>query len=99
MEKNGTEASPETAFAMRVLPVPGGPVRSAPRGILPPRSLNLSGSRRYSTISFISSFASSQPATSSNLVRFSLGSIMRARLLPNWMAPEPAPWIWRVKMK
>ena len=30
--KNGTPASPATARASRVLPVPGGPTRSAPRG-------------------------------------------------------------------
>ena len=29
-EKNGTPASPATALARRVLPVPGGPTRSAP---------------------------------------------------------------------
>ena len=29
-EKNGTSASPATALARRVFPVPGGPTRSAP---------------------------------------------------------------------
>lgn len=32
MEKNGTFASPATALASSVLPVPGGPTSSAPRG-------------------------------------------------------------------
>src|SRR5438874_10622831 len=38
-EKNGTFASPATAFARSVLPVPGGPISKAPLGILPPRSV------------------------------------------------------------
>ena len=36
-EKNGTFASPATARASRVLPVPGGPERSTPFGIAAPR--------------------------------------------------------------
>ena len=36
-EKNGTLASPATAFANKVLPVPGGPTSNAPFGILPPK--------------------------------------------------------------
>ena len=39
--KKGTPASPATALAKRVLPVPGGPINNAPFGILPP-SLKLS---------------------------------------------------------
>ena len=39
MEKNGTLASPATAFANKVLPVPGGPINNAPLGIFPPRSV------------------------------------------------------------
>ena len=35
-EKNGTSASPATALASSVLPVPGGPVRSTPRGTIAP---------------------------------------------------------------
>ena len=35
-EKNGTFASPATAFASNVLPVPGGPTRSAPFGSFAP---------------------------------------------------------------
>ena len=41
IEKKGTPASPATAFANKVLPVPGGPISKAPFGILPPRSVNL----------------------------------------------------------
>ena len=36
IEKNGTCASPATALASSVLPVPGGPTSSAPRGSLAP---------------------------------------------------------------
>jgi hypothetical protein len=35
-EKNGTFASPATALANKVFPVPGGPTNKAPFGILPP---------------------------------------------------------------
>ena len=37
IEKNGTFASPATARASSVLPVPGRPDRSTPLGIRPPR--------------------------------------------------------------
>ena len=37
IEKNGTPASPATARASSVLPVPGGPTRSTPLGMRPPR--------------------------------------------------------------
>ena len=42
-EKNGTFASPATAFARSVLPVPGGPTRRAPFGSLAPILEYLSG--------------------------------------------------------
>ena len=67
--KNGTLASPAMARASSVLPVPGGPTSSAPRGMRPPRRWNFCGSRRNSTISCSSSLASSTPATSSNVTR------------------------------
>lgn len=63
IEINGTPASPATALASIVLPVPGGPIRSAPLGILAPNSVYLSGYFKKSTISVSSSFASSTPAT------------------------------------
>ena len=37
MLKNGTFASPATARASNVLPVPGAPIKSTPLGIVPPR--------------------------------------------------------------
>ncbi len=76
--KNGTAASPATAFASNVLPVPGGPTSKAPLGILPPSVVNLSGFFKKSTISFTSSLASSSPATSSNEILTLLSASNRA---------------------
>jgi hypothetical protein len=39
IEIKGTPASPATAFAKRVLPVPGGPISKAPLGIFAPISV------------------------------------------------------------
>ena len=58
-EKNGTFASPATAFARSVLPVPGGPTRSAPFGSFAPISRYFFGLCRKSTTSCRDSFASS----------------------------------------
>ena len=63
-EKKGTFASPATAFASNVFPVPGGPINIAPLGIFPPSLVYFSGFFKKSTISLISSFAPSSPATS-----------------------------------
>ncbi|THU52238.1 hypothetical protein C4D60_Mb10t01880 [Musa balbisiana] len=73
-EKKGTPASPAIALASKVLPVPGGPTRSTPFGILAPTAANFSGDFRNSTISLKSCFASSTPATSSKVIPV-LGSI------------------------
>jgi hypothetical protein len=43
IEKNGTSASPATARASRVLPVPGRPESSTPCGIRPPSFRYFSG--------------------------------------------------------
>ena len=43
MLKNGTPASPATARASSVLPVPGGPTSSTPLGECAPRERNFSG--------------------------------------------------------
>ena len=50
-EKNGTLASPATAFANNVLPVPGGPTKRTPFGILPPNLVYLSEFFKKSTTS------------------------------------------------
>ena len=50
-EKKGTLASPATAFASRVFPVPGAPTKRAPFGILPPKTVYFFGFFKKSTIS------------------------------------------------
>ena len=67
IEKKGAFASPATALARRVLPVPGGPYSRTPRGMRAPTLWNLSGDARNSRISSSSSTASSSPATSANV--------------------------------
>ena len=99
MLKKGTSASPATAFASKVLPVPGGPTIRTPLGMVPPIFLNLLGSLRKSTISETSSFASSQPATLSKTI-FSFSRVSNlALLLPKLSAPFPAIRNWRTKRK
>ena len=68
IEKKGTSASPATALANRVLPVPGGPTSKAPLGIFAPISVYFVGFLRNSTISSSSSLAPANPATSLNVV-------------------------------
>ncbi len=96
MEKKGTPASPATARASRVLPVPGGPTRRTPRGMRAPRAMNFSGYLRNSTTSASSSLDSSTPATSMNVTAGLLAVNMRALLLPKLMAWEFDPWAWRI---
>ena len=92
-EKKGTPDSPAVAFASKVLPVPGGPERIAPLGILAPSFWNLPGSFKKDTNSMISTFASSIPATSANLVLTSLSWLnLFARDFPMPKMPlEPPP--------
>ena len=97
IEKKGTPASPATARASSVLPVPGGPTSRAPLGILPPRRWNLPGSFRKSTTSCSSSLASSTPATSSKVLRPLCSVSSLALDLPKPMAPRAPPCIWRMK--
>ena len=70
MDRKGTLASPAAALASSVLPVPGGPTSRAPFGIFAPRSLYRLGPLRKLTNSITSCFASSQPATSLNMILF-----------------------------
>ena len=67
-EKKGTCASPATAFASSVLPVPGGPESITPFGMRPPRSVYFFGFFKKSTISSTSSLAPVIPATLSKVV-------------------------------
>mmetsp|Transcript_23763 Transcript_23763/g.66796 ORF Transcript_23763/g.66796 Transcript_23763/m.66796 type:complete len:235 (-) Transcript_23763:694-1398(-) len=73
-EMKGTPASPATARASSVLPVPGGPSNKTPRGVFAPTLVNFSGYLRKSTTSTNSNLDASQPATSSKLTPVS-GSI------------------------
>ena len=68
IEKKGTSASLATALARRVLPVPGGPTNRAPLGSFAPISVYFFGLCKKSTSSDKASFASSCPATFSNLI-------------------------------
>mmetsp|Transcript_23505 Transcript_23505/g.54647 ORF Transcript_23505/g.54647 Transcript_23505/m.54647 type:complete len:272 (-) Transcript_23505:740-1555(-) len=67
MEKKGTPASPATARARSVLPVPGGPSRMRPRGMRAPSSVKRSDSLRNWTTSSSSILAPSTPTTSSKV--------------------------------
>ena len=92
MEKNGTPASPATAFARSVLPVPGGPTRITPFGILAPTSVYFFGFFKKSTISSSSSFSSSSPATFEKFTEFV--RLIFARLFPKFIIlefPPPPP--------
>ena len=97
IEKNGTLASPATARASSVLPVPGGPISSTPLGMRPPSFWNFCGSLRNSMISWSSSFASSTPATSLNVTFFCELDDSLARLFPNDSALFPPLCICRMK--
>ena len=90
MEKKGTLASPATALASRVLPVPGGPTSSTPLGMRAPSELNFDGFLRNSTISTSSSFSSSAPATSLN-VTFGISSGCLGFALPKPITPLVPP--------
>ncbi|MNC34078.1 hypothetical protein D3C75_824950 [compost metagenome] len=90
MEKNGTPASPATALATKVLPVPGGPTSRMPLGIRAPRRLYLGWSLRKETISSSSALASSMPATSSKVTPVSRSTYTLALDLPTLTRP-PRP--------
>mmetsp|Transcript_29797 Transcript_29797/g.95846 ORF Transcript_29797/g.95846 Transcript_29797/m.95846 type:complete len:243 (+) Transcript_29797:1062-1790(+) len=92
IERNGTPASPAVALARSVLPVPGGPTRRAPRGILAPSSWNFLGSLRNCTNSMTSTLASSQPATSlKKILSLEFLSFMVTCALPTLKIPRPPP--------
>ena len=102
IEKNGTPASPATARASSVLPVPGGPYSSTPVGMRAPSAWNFLGFSRNSLISCSSSTASSTPATSRKVIFGESADRRLARDLPNDITFEPPPWIWlsrKIQMK
>mmetsp|Transcript_16647 Transcript_16647/g.49995 ORF Transcript_16647/g.49995 Transcript_16647/m.49995 type:complete len:280 (-) Transcript_16647:525-1364(-) len=92
-----TPASPARARARSVLPVPGGPVSSTPRGTRAPRASNALGSRRKRTISPTSAFASSMPATEPKSVpetsstTTSLQVILKPRRPSSWSRNQVRP--------
>ncbi len=93
MLKKGTSASPAMALASRVLPQPGSPTSSTPRGIRPPSRWKRLGFFRNSMISVHSSLASSMPATSLKVMLVCSFELTRCRERPKLpsMPPEPAP--------
>ena len=93
MLKNGTPASPATARASSVLPLPGGPTISTPLGMRAPRARNFSGVLRNSTISLSSSCASCTPATSAKVTSERSGVISRGLERPNDMACPCPRWM------
>ena len=90
-EKKGTWASPATALASKVFPVPGGPTKSAPLGNFAPILVYLPGLWRKSTTSFKDSIASSSPATSLKVTPVSFCTYTLALLLPTPIGPPPPP--------
>ena len=96
MWKNGTPASPATARAIRVLPVPGDPTSSTPLGMRAPRARNRSGNLRNSTTSWSSSLDSSTPATSAKDTVGLFKVIILARLRPKLMVWLLLPCAWRI---
>mmetsp|Transcript_11011 Transcript_11011/g.31913 ORF Transcript_11011/g.31913 Transcript_11011/m.31913 type:complete len:277 (+) Transcript_11011:1445-2275(+) len=91
IEINGTPASPATAFAKSVLPVPGGPSRMTPLGMRHPLLVYASGCFKKSTTSHNSSLAPSHPATSSKVTPVS-GTIWISALdLENPIGPPGPP--------
>ena len=91
-EKKGTFASPATAFAKSVLPVPGGPISIAPLGILPPKRVYFLGFFKKSTISSTSSLAPSKPATCSNVTStFALSNRVALDFPILKICPPPTP--------
>ena len=96
MEKNGTPASPATARASRVLPVPGGPVSNTPFGTWAPSSPYFSWSLRNDTISSSSILASSTPATSLKLTPVSFSTYTFALDLPMFNMP-PMPCLSAIR--
>ena len=89
-EKKGTPASPATAFANSVFPVPGGPTRRHPVGNRLFTPLYLSAFRSMSTSSTSSVLASSTPATSAKVT----GARPSSERERAFFAPPPPPCLF-----
>mmetsp|Transcript_42769 Transcript_42769/g.100373 ORF Transcript_42769/g.100373 Transcript_42769/m.100373 type:complete len:332 (-) Transcript_42769:213-1208(-) len=103
-EMKGTPASPATARASSVLPVPGAPSMITPRGALAPSAANLPGFLRNSTTSSSSCLDWSQPATSSKTTPvfgsswiFDLDLPISKGFMPPGPPPPPPPMPRRVR--
>ena len=90
-DKNFTSASPATARASKVFPVPGGPKSKVPFGILAPSSVYFLGFFRKSTTSLSSSFSSSAPATSEKSIFFLLSVKFLVLALPKPICRPGSP--------
>ncbi len=97
--KNGTPASPATAFAKSVFPVPGAPANSTPLGILAPKSLYFLGFLRKSTTSSNSILDSFTPATLSKVIPVFFPNIILALLSPKSIIFPPDACIFFTIMK
>ena len=82
--KKSTPACAATARASIVLPVPGGPKSSTPRGGWAPSAAKRSGSRSHSATSISSSLAASTPCTSSQ----STGAVLLAFTVSGLVEPS-----------
>ena len=71
--RKGTPVAPAMAFAMRVLPVPGGPSNRIPCGGYPPISLKFLNPWNRRRTSFVDETAAGCPRTSSKLTSYSPG--------------------------
>ena len=91
--KNGTPASPATALASSVLPVPGGPTSSTPLGAVPPSRVYLDGAlEKVDNLDELNSFGF---VDAGHVVEGVPGELARLEALgpgsdPCWNTPPPA---------
>jgi hypothetical protein len=71
--RKGTPEAPAIAFAISVLPVPGGPSNRIPCGGYPPICLKSLKPSKTRMTSFVDSTAAGCPRTSSKVVSYSFG--------------------------
>ena len=98
MVKNGTPGFAGDGAASSVLPMPGGPTSSTPRGIRRPAAGTCWGPSGIRRSLRGPCLASSTPATFERHLAPCLGQQLGALDLPKPMAPpRPPPCIWRMK--
>ena len=98
IEKNGTPASPATALASSVLPVPGGPKSSTPFGIFAPMSWNFAGrlEELLDLLQLLDRLVEPGDVGERGL-RLVLVETALARDLPNPITRLPPPCTWLMK--